>query len=166
MFDKNEMLVTVAMAEEKIKGIKTETIKEIDRISSEYVHTINMMKDCSLIKGVARLRNMEYFIGEPTPFYVDGIHLFTGDEVEFRTGKKGIIVGFGNGEYMIYTNAETAKLVTDERFRELLTAFSMFEGVVTTQHIKITKHFNTFGDGEEVARGRKGAEGFIIELRV
>jgi hypothetical protein len=169
MFTNDEMLVPVSLAEKKIREARATHKEELEKFHNDYVGIINTMKENSRIEAVAKIRNSEFGIGQPTPLFCKGIRLFTGDEVTFNSGKKGIITVYESAKdsgarYMVYTNKETAEIVDDKRYEELTRAFLQFEGVVRPDFLTITRHFNTYVDGEEVAKGRNGAEGFTIMM--
>lgn len=165
MFRKEDMMVSLLVAEEKVKNTEERYKEIIDKQTEEHTSIINEMKNNSNQKGVVKIfRNNKYEIGEPTPFYSHGIQLFTGDEVEFKSGRRGIVVK-RNKIYEIMTNKGIAELVTEEFIKEMTMAGIYGEGYVLGSNLKITKHFNMYKDGEEVAKGRKGAAGFIISLK-
>lgn len=155
------MMVSVLVAESMIEQNRKKHKEGTLEMNELYNKTINSMKNNARLKGVLSLRKMLFDFGQPTTFFSNGIQLFTGDEVEFRSGKKGVVVKRGE-HYYIYTNAETAELVSDARFLELERSFFVFGGCTTGDRITITKHFNELTLGEEIAKGRKGAKGFTV----
>lgn len=163
MFNKKDMMVSLLVAEDMITTNNEEYKKSLSDTREKYNNVINSMKNNSNISGVAELFKSSFTIGESTPHFSNGIQLFTGDEVEFKNGKKGIIV-FHNYSYMVYTNCETSKLVTHKQIEEMKRIYFSFSGYVIGDNLKITKHFNELTDGEEIAKGRKGASGFTIKL--
>jgi hypothetical protein len=174
MFTRDEMLVPVGLAEEKIREKGNEFEEKLEKMKEEHVGIVNQMKEYARQRGHAVIRSLKFSIGKPTPFFDrEGYRLYTGDEVAFRSGKLGIVTrGIEGGHpesdtpyYMIYTNKETAELVTEAKYEEMTRAFMMFEGVVKGEFLTITRHFNTLSDGDEIAKGRQGAEGFVVDLK-
>lgn len=155
-------MVSVLVAESMIAENKNMYEETIEKMTEFHNKIINSMKHNSLLKGVLSIHNSHFDFGQVTPFFSNGIQLFTGDEVEFRSGKKGVIVKKGD-TYYVYTNAETATLTSKKRMSELEDTFFDFEGYVTGDRLTITKHFNELALGEEIAKGRKGASGFIVD---
>lgn len=165
MFNKEDMMVSLLTAEEKVNDTKEKYEEMMDKYIKEHTDIINEMKNNFHRKGVAKIfKDNQYEIGDPTPFYSHEIQLFTGDEVEFKSGRKGIIVKRNEG-YEVMTNKGIATLVTEDFIKEMKMAGIYVEGYILASDIKITKHFNMYKDGEEVAKGRKGAAGFIISFK-
>lgn len=132
MFTKDEILVPVGLAEEKIREKSTEFEEKLKKMKEEHVGIVNEMKEYARQRGHAVLRSMKFDIGKPTPFF----------------------------------DKEGYRLYTGERHEELTRAFMMFEGVVKGEFLTVTRHFNTLSDGDEIAKGRKGAEGFLVNLQI
>jgi hypothetical protein len=151
MFNKKDMMISVAVAEKMIKDTEERFEKTVESITDEVAEIINEMKQNSLHRGKVKIRNLEWDLGEESPFHVDGIKLFTGDEVIIQrndvVGVKGVVTKDYKGLHHIYTNREVLMLTHS-----------------LTEHLVINKHFNTYIDGQEIAKGRRGGEGFIVEL--
>lgn len=162
MFNKEDMMVSVLVAEKIIKEKEEKFDESLKEVVNLLNNTVNTMKHNAMTKGFLTIFNSRFSFGEPTPYLSNGIQLFTGDEVEFKSGKKGVVVNIKEG-YYIYTNAERAVLVDRVYMESIRSLFRGFEGYETGDNLKITKHFNELTLGEEIAKGRKGASGFIVE---
>lgn len=139
----------------ELKRIQKENKQEIKSLISEFNETINSMKANSE-KGKQlklKIRKHEYSVGENTQLKLNGIDVYTGDEMKFQSGRKGVIAS-NNGSLVILTNAEVYKI---DHFVEDLNTFKGYEGTVS-----FSKHFNELQLGEEIAKGRKGGEGFLV----
>lgn len=163
MFNKKDMTISLLVAEKEMKEKEVMFREEIDALTKGKNKIINSMKSNSNIKGILKIRNSQFSFGESTPHFSNGIQLFTGDEVSFRDGKIGVVVK-SNCKFMVYTNKEVADIVDEEYMKQLNIVFAKFEGYVLGDNLIITKHFNELKHGEEIAKGRKGAEGFIVDL--
>ena len=148
MFEKEEMMVSVLTAEQKIKEERKSAEKQYDELKKDYQQTVNEMKLKSHHQGVLILQKHTYTFGEPTPFYSHGFQLFTGDEVAFPSGRKGIIVNI-SGTYYVETNKGAAKLIDIQKYNYLNRQF-MLEGYVHGNLLTITKHFNLYEDVEDI----------------
>lgn len=160
MFDKNDMMVSVLTAENKVFEIEKENKRVLNETVDKYNEIINSMKKNSKIKGVLKLRDQTFDFGEETPYFSKGLQLYTGDEVEFISGNKGVIVIVDN-DYYVYTNSITFKLLTKAKMAELGDSIH-FMRCTPVENLVITKHFNELMLDEEIAKGRKGGEGFIV----
>lgn len=158
MFNKKEAFVSWDVAERKVNEIERKREKEKSEILSfcqkqkELIKinsnkTINTMKKNSGKIGQLEIFGLQYPFGEETPFYSDGIKLFTGDEVTDRSGRKGVILK-RNGEniYEVKTNLQYSILTNKENKDEFT----------------VSKHFNELQAGDVIAQGRSGGDGFLV----
>jgi len=148
IFADKDMSVSLKAVHKKIEEINDNHKEEIKEIRDDYANFANETKKMFSQTGRAHLRNVTRFsIGKPTGHYLNGIELYTGDEIEIHNGRLGIAIVTLEGNLIIKTNAEAYEL----------------SGTIKSR-ARISRHVHTYKDGDEVAKGRKGGEGFIIEL--
>lgn len=148
MFEDKELSVSLSAVDRKITFLKMEYEEKIEDITDEHNSFVNATKKMFSPTGWATIRNTTRFsIGKPTGHYLNGVELYTGDEIKIHDGKLGIAIVTTEGNLIVKTNAEAYHLSGSIKSRA-----------------RISRHMHTYKYGDEVAKGRNGGEGFIIEL--
>jgi hypothetical protein len=161
MFEKKHMMIPVEVAEEEVNNRIQEKENELNEIIENHADTINMMKMLSPIKGHVipdHAIQEPCNIGDPTGFRtVDKIAIYTGDEVKMPSGERGIVIKKDDG-YAILTNYYTYYLKKESNVPV------DYKITLTPEDIEITRHFNTYMNGIEIAKGRRGFKGFNVRI--
>ncbi|UUV46635.1 hypothetical protein [Bacillus phage vB_BanS-Thrax3] len=152
IFSDKDMSVSLDVVKKKIKDINNRHMDEIKEIADVHATFVNDTKKMFSPKGTATIfDDWIHEIGKPTGYFLNGIELYTGDEIELRGNKNKqgrlFIVAYYDGELSIISNYEIGKVRPELDI-----------------HMKISRHMHTYKDGDEVAKGRKGCAGFIIKL--
>lgn len=157
MFSKENMSIPINVAEEKVKQVLKEEKKKYDKLNAEYKNFVNKAKESVGITGSLERHSISgrkdeafYFpIGLDTGLAIDGIKVYSGDEIRIVSrdsdinGKLGVAVIKNDAAYYL-SNKESGYMTTG----------SLFE---------FARHFVEYEDREEIAKGRKGGEGFFVK---
>ena len=165
MFNKEDMMVSLLVAEEKVFETKKQLEEEKEALKDNLNAVINGMKESSTVVGYLGIHRWLSKVGINTGMKVEGVDLYTGDEVVVggEGGRRGIIHLEGSS-IEVRTNADIYDIVSETDFnRNKLVFHSRSNSMISVKAIKITKHFNTLKVGEEIAKGRLGAGGFIFQ---
>lgn len=146
---RKEKLMPLLEAEEKVKEAERITLSEARELESVVVTVINNTKAQSQKKGTMTSPHGGDWgrFGAPTGVFTKGVELYTGDEIALRGGEKAIVCLTKRGRVLFVTNSGAGEVT--ERWVEM---------------VKITKHYHMMCDGEEIAKGRQGGRGFIMNL--
>jgi hypothetical protein len=160
-FEKKDMMVSLEAAELEIERQVAEKEKELSATIKALAGTINLMKACAPIGGLIKPDhgiNVQYPVGYPVGLTLDnGVGLYSGDEVILPSGRKGIVVEHGS-EIRIITNNNS----DSRRLAAVAGRYSAY--TVTPSQITVSRHYNTYSDGMEIAPGRNGGKGFIVSI--
>lgn len=150
MFDKKDMMVSLVVAEVKFKELKEEYKESYDKLKNEFNDFINTTKAMTGYIGELTIRDMKCLIGYETGFEIDGIKVYTGDEIRLISkdwtlnGKVGVAT-MVEGQPYWRSNAECSYMQKGIKY-------------------EFVRHYIHYKHGEEVAKGRKGGHGFIVDL--
>lgn|GEM_PF-6973055 len=152
LFEEEDIMISASKVKSVIKEMDKKHKSEMEDLHNAHVDFVNKTKENAFIKGTLSLTGRPVVIemGKDVGFEIDGIKVYTGDEVMLAFndmtlwGKTGIVT-IKNGMPYFISNAECGFMREDLDY-------------------KFANHFIHYKDGQEVAKGRKGASGFIVKL--
>ena len=165
MFNKEDMMVSLVKAEEKIQYVKDDCSIKLIKQMEIANHFIDSMKENYPIQISLKLNDIQYEIGNSTPLIdTNGFRVYTGDEVRLNVrsmgGKLGFIICTHEGVYIFITN-DGPLIIPDSALRN-----TVIDEQSNMKFCTITRHFNSYREGEEIAKGRRGGEGaYVIYLK-
>jgi len=152
LFEEEDIMISASKVKSVIKEMDEKHKSEMEDLHSSHVDFVNKTKENASIKGTLSLTGRPVVIemGKDVGFEIDGIKVYTGDEVMLAFndmtlwGKTGIVTIEDERPYFV-SNAECGFIREDLEYN-------------------FVNHFIHYEDGQEVAKGRKGASGFIVKM--
>lgn len=152
MFDKKDMMVSLLVAENEIKEAEAKHSKSYNKLKDEFRDFINATKAITGFVGEVECKELKYKfpIGYDTGFEIDGVKVYTGDEIRLISKD-----GYLNGKVGIATMTEEKPYWTSNAECGYMRKSIKYEFV---------RHFVHYKNGDEIAKGRKGARGFVVSI--
>lgn len=154
MFEDKDMMVSMPVVIKKMRELKDEAKEQYEKLQDEFKDFINTTKEMAGYTGDLSLdvgnANVYFKVGFDTGFEIDGIKVFTGDELRLVSLDRELngILGIAtlvDGKPYWRSNAECGFMQKSIKY-------------------EFVRHFVHYKHGEEIAKGRRGNKGFFVNL--